>query len=475
MKTKKWFILILIAFLIFEKEVRAQEIWNLKKCIEVALQNNLQIKQSELNNKLSEYSKKQSVASYLPTLNANSSWANSFGRSVDPFTNQFTTNNVVSTNFSLSGNLTLFNGFTKYYTYKKAISDLEKSKYDLEKTKNDISLAVASGYLQILMLKESLKQNESRLEITLQQLERVKLQVESGVLPISSQLEIESQLANDRFNFSSTKSQYEISLLNLAQLIDLENTQDFEIESTDIQNIISNTLQTSSEIFEESKTKMPQILSAKYSVESSLYNYKNTRSNYYPTLSLGAVMFSGTSSQARKISSFNSGFFPIGNVNNDPSQVVYVFQSYPEYANNYSFSDQINENFRQQISLSLNIPILNGFATRIATQQSKINYEISKLNENIALNQLRKEIEQAVLDVETSFINYESSKKMYETNKELLKFSELRYNNGATSFTELNINRQNYINAESVYISAKYDYLFKTKVLDFYKGNFLIE
>ena len=257
---------LLLLFLIFAiKIVPAQEKWSLERCILYALENNVQIKLQELNKKSSEAAFLKNKTMFLPTINANANQGYTVGHSVDPLTNEFAESNVKSNNFSLSSNWTLFNGFQNVNNLKQSYFNLQASLMDLEKAKNDISLNVASFYLQILLADELLQVAYNQKELSKTQVDRTKKLYAAGSVAQGTYLEMESQLASDEMQFVSAQNSLDLAKLNLVQLLDLGINDSIEIEKpilTDPDTLFPAI--NPQQIYEDAKRNLPTIRSVEY-------------------------------------------------------------------------------------------------------------------------------------------------------------------------------------------------------------------
>ena len=472
MRSQKYkIVFFLLAFVGFSFDVVSQKM-NLQQCVTHALENNIQLKQSQINTQISEYGAKNAKFNLLPSLNGNVSRNNNFGRSVDPFTNQFINANVVSYNYSLNSQVTLFNGFAKLNTMKKSQVDYEKSVKDYEKARNDISLAVASGYLQVLMAKENLNRSNLQVDNSTEQKDRVEKQVNAGALPSSNLLEIKTQLANDEFNLVTSENQLEIATLSLAQLLELDaSTLEIEDPELNVSNVAIEIYDENS-IYNTASQNLPEIKSAELNVVSTEKGYQVAKGSYSPALSLSAVVFTGTSSTAPNP---NFDQYIIDGVRFDTvgftSSGADVITVNPILvAPDYILGDQLKDNVRQQVALNLSVPIFNGLSTRINVQRSKLSHQIAELEEQNSKNQLRKSIQQAHTDYKAAAKRYQSAKNQLEVSEENYNNAKLRFQEGILSTTDYRTITNNRNSAQSDLLNAKYDFVFKQKVLDFYQG-----
>ncbi len=459
--------IIIIFLLLVSTNLFSQEKWSLEKCINYALKNNIQIKQQELNTKISEVQLTQKKATILPTLNAGANQNFTFGRSVDPFTNQFSTSNTKSNNFSVQSSLTIFNGFQTINNLKKAKLDLKSSLENLQKLKNDISLNIASAYLNILFNNEILKTAQQQAKITKLQVDRTKKLVDAGNLSLDNLLTIESQLASEELQIVNAENNYNMSVITLQQFLDLDSLNNFEIiipENINISEVTGNP----DDIYQTAVKNLPQILAAEYNLQSSQQNLRISKGMLSPRLVLNGSYGTGYSDQRQ---------IPVGNpiVNSylsgytESLENVYSYQMTYDYTTK-PFSDQIKDNASFSLSFSLTIPIFNGFQTKSSIDNSKINVLNNEYNLQLAKNQLYKDIKQQYFDVKAAAKKYYAAKKAVDANKLSFELKQEKFNVGLINSVDYNIAKNNLFKAKSDFLQAKYEYLFKSKILDFYKG-----
>ena len=472
MKLLKIVILLFGLFLLSEKGI-AQEVWSLEKCIDYALEHNIQIKQQELNAKYSENSLLQSKLNLLPNLNGNTSLNNSFGRSVDPYTYDYTTENVQSMNFSLSSSVTLFSGLRKLNTIKQNEFNLLGSLQDVEKTKNDISLNITAAFLQILFNEEILVIAQKQLEITNLQIDRTKKLVEAGSLAKGNLLEVQAQQAAEELQVVNSQNQLDFSYLTLIQLLELERNGNFEIEHPELPEIDENVslLQISS-IFQQGVSFLPQIKSAEYQLLSSEKALAIAKSSQYPTLSLSASIYSGYSNNR-----LNSIIQPslvesqlIGHTIGGEEVWSEEYTSMSAVYETYAFSDQIKDNSYKSLGFNLSIPIFNNWQVYTAVKNSKISLLNSEYNLELQKNLLYKEIQNAHADAIAAQKKYISTKKAVLSIEESFRYTQQKYDVGLVNSVDYNIAKNKLSKTQSELLQAKFDYIFKSKILDFYSG-----
>jgi len=446
--------------------------WTLKQCIDYALENNIRIKQNKLNIQLAEESLLQSKAAALPNLNGNAFHNYNFGRTIDPFTNEFATERVLSNSFSFSSNVTLFNGFQTVNTIKQSRLDFLASKYDVDKTSNDISLAIANNYLQILFSEELVGIARNQLGIIKQQLNRTKILVEAGSLAKGSLLDIEAQAAMDELQLVNAENQLELSYLSLIQLLDLDSINDFEIAKPDIdipnESILNG---TPGQIYLAALSVQPQIKSAEYRVESSIKGLSVAKGGKSPRLTVGGSFGTGYSDARKSITDTLSAFVvPIGYTQSGEDVLA------PFYDFNFEttpFNQQIDDNINQSFGFNLTIPIFNGLQTKTSIGRAKIAVKNAQYELQLQKNQLNKDIRQAYADARAALKKHQATAKTVSALQEAFNYTEQRFDIGMVTSVEYNDAKNKLMKAKSDLLQAKYDYVFKTKMLNFYQGKSL--
>ncbi len=460
--------LLILCLISLGMSASAQTYWSLEQCIEHALSHNLQVKQSQLQTKLSEQQLQQARGTYYPTVNAFGTNVFNFGQTIDPFTNQFATNTVRANQFGLRANMTLFNGFQNLNTNRSSEFALEASRYELDQARNDISLAVANAYLAVLFAEEQLFNARNQMQVTKKQVSRNEKLFNAGSIAKSDLLNIEAQLATEELNVVNAENQLDLGYLNLKQLIQLDSIQDFRIvkpnlalaENTDIAS-------TPGQIYDQALRVMPQIKGAESRMLGAEKSLAVSKAARYPSLTLSGNIGSGYSGLRSDISQpVIEGERQIGFT--ESGEPVYTPSiSFPEIM---SFGDQISENFNQSVALTLSVPIFNGFQANTSISQAKINREISETNVKIAKNQINQDIQRAYADARASLKQYRASVKALESLEESFGYVEQRFNVGMVNSVDYNNAKVNLSRAESDVLRAKFDYIFKTKILDFYQG-----
>jgi len=464
---KLWLSLLILAGSI---NLNAQKQWTLQDCINYALQNNIQIKRQELQSNIAKNNYQQSKMEILPNLNGGGSHTWNFGRNVDRFTNEIVNNNVTSDNFYLQSSLNLFSGFQIINSVQQNKYLLEASLQDYEKAKNDISIQIATVFLQVLSGEEALDIAQKQFDVTHLQLEKTKKLVEVGNKARGDLLEMQAQEANDKYNITVANNNLKISYITLVQLLELKSVDDFKIKIPDTIAIDhSNVLATVDDIYKEAEAKLPEIKSAENQLRGYEKGLSVTRGQLLPTLSLVGTLGTGYSNARQRTDSLMPVANTIGFVNDDPNLRV-INHSVIPISGKYPFFSQLSDNESKSIAFNLTIPIFNQFQVRKNVKNAKIRVNDQNYNLQQAKKSLYAEIQKAHANALAAFDQYNSANEAVVANEEVFKYNQQKFDVGMISSVDYDIVKNNLTKAKSNLIQAKYDYIFKIKVLDFYKG-----
>ena len=473
--TNKFFIITAMGFLYLTGSVNrafAQEKITLRQATEIALQNNLQIKQVQLSEALSDENLKQAKIALYPTLNASNNLNLNYGRSIDPLTNQFVNQSVTSTNANLFSGVTLFQGFQKINLISQSKYELEADKSNTQKAKNDLVLTVVTTYLQVLNSQDFLAASKQQLAISQQQLDREEKLLDAGEKTIADLSLAKSQVATAELNVTNAQNQLDLSFLSLAQLMERDPAVPFEVEKPVVSDIVQgNTAYSAVEVYTTALKNYPDIKLAEYRRLAFSKAVDVAKGNYYPQLTLQGSLGTGFSNGRQQLldRSLDGTTTPIGVVENT-GQVVVT----PNFTNTFAkapFKTQIDENFNQSISFGLSIPIFNNFTARSSVRRAKINLQNAVVTEQIAKNNLNKVISQAVFDLRAAERRFYSAQTAFQSSKDAFNVIDQRYAVGLVNSLDYNQSQTNLNKSEFDLIQARYDLIFRSKVIDFYLGN----
>ena len=455
-----------------------KKIWTLKECIYYALQNNLNVKRSLLTVENSQIGLTQSKLQMLPSLNGGSTFGYNWGRSIDPTTNLFSTQRINSFNLNASSSVILFNGFRLLNTYRQSDLDNAASKEDFAKAKNDVILSVITFYTNVIFNKELFSNAESQLATTTQQLERTRKLAEAGSVPRGNVLDLEAQQATNELNLINRENALNLSLLQLKQALQFSASTPMEIEvpQLDIGTELLLT-ETSEQIYDAARQTLPEVKSAQLKLQSSTLALKATRGSLYPRLSLNGNLFSNYSSAADRQRFIRDGGTPttvsqqIGYLQGTNTPVISDVQvPSGQVVENYPLQNQITDNISRALSLSLQVPIFNGYQVRSNVQRSMVSNQQAVINLQDTENTLRRLVETAYNDALAASKTYQSATKQVSARDEAFRMSKQRFDNGAVNFVDYQVSENALFQAKSDLVRAKYDFIFKKKVLDFYQG-----
>lgn len=447
--------------------------WTLQECIEHALENNISIKQSELEVELAEVERRDAIGNFLPSINASASNAWNTGLTQNVTTGILQTQTTRNFSAGVTAGLTLFDGLRNFRQLQRAKMSQLASQYSLEQMQNDVALFVANSYLQVLFSKENLKIIEAQHRVTLEQLERSQELVDAGSLPSGDLLEIRATAANEEQRIIVAQNDIRVALIALAQILlikDYENfdivERDYEILGGDILNMPINA------IIEQAKEERPEVRVAEESLEIAEMDVDIARGAYLP--SLGAFFnYNTRESGAGRIVA--AGLDPdepyrqIGFVE-ATEQIVVAPNMTTEIGNPLPFFEQLQLNDGITYGVQLSIPILNGMSVRNAVKRNQVN----AMRAEYQLEQTRLDLEanvyQAYVDAQGALKAYEAALLAQEAQELAYEYAMERFNVGLTNAFDFTQATFNLGNARSELARAKYDYIFKVKVLELYFG-----
>ncbi|TAF33621.1 MAG: TolC family protein [Cytophagales bacterium] len=450
--------------------------WDLQTCIDYALKNNLQLQQNSLNIARAQSNLSAAKEAFYPNLNASSSLGSNFGRSIDPFTNTFVNKRIESVNTSIGANMTLYNGGTVRQTIQQNSVDLSTEQANLQRAQNDLMLNVASAFLLVLQNTELL--NNAKLQIVgvKEQIDRTEKLIKAGALAESAIFTLNSQLATNEVQIVNAENGLMLAKIQLKQLLQMPANEVLEIAVPILPDVdVNAVLMNTDEIYAAAESTLPQIKAADLGIKSSAIGIKLAQANRLPVITFGANAFTGYSSAQNKFfegdGTKTTVELPVGYLGSDPTQLVFKQQEIPNgKIVDFGFGRQFKESFRHNYGLSLQVPIYNRGQVRNATRQAQIRLSASEINAKIVRNQLRQTIEQAYADARAAQASFTANTRRYEVLKQSYDMTEKSLALGRANASEFNLAKNNLDIAQNELIRAKYDYIFRLKVLDFYMG-----
>ena len=426
-------------------KLSAQETWNLEDCIRYALEHNIEIKEQEQNQEGQKINLHTSKYSWLPSLNAGIGQNFDFGRSPSK-DGIIVDNNSSSTSASVSLNMPIFDGL-------KIPNDIAAKKFDLKaavetlnKAKEDLSVNIASYYLQVLCNKELLRVADLQVDLTAEQVERTAALVKAGKVPASQLYDIKAQLARDESSQTEASNNVQLALLDLAQALELEEgAKAFDIAVPEIDDAIRKYMSSilpPDVIYNNAVTCKPQIKAQEYMLESQKKMLKVARASYFPQLNFNA--------------SYSNGY--------------YHYTSGDGLATNLPFGEQLSRNGRKTLGFSLSIPLFNRFQVRNSVRSAKVAIQTQTLNVENTKKALYKEIQQAYYNATAAQEQLVAAGKSVEATRVAFKYAEQRYAEGKSNVYEFNEAKAQYAQSLAQEAQAKYTFILRAKILDFYNG-----
>lgn len=473
------FLLLLLFFGLCSRDADAQsgaDVWSLQRCVQYALDHNLNVRQNVLNERLAALTLKQSRLSQLPTVGIAPGYGRSFGRSVDPTTNQFVKGSYDF--LSLGGNvdLLLFGWFQRRSLISQNDLTHQAAIADLDQLRDDISLNVATGYLRALLSKEQISVNEKQVALSQQQLSQTLRFADAGRVPQINVSQIKSQLATDSASLITAISDYTASLLDLRALLNLDFEVSFEVIAPDVlleneQDMLGTTPQ---EIYTAASQRFGAIRGSELRLAASQRGLKVARAQRYPQLSFNAQLGSNYATTYKDYGAptLTGRQLPTGSfadVNGTPYQ---IYQ--PEYNLNVTrttpLNTQFGDNFRHTYSLNLNIPVFNGWQAQAGVRRGEIDVASQELNRDQASLNLKQNVYKAYNDARNSRQKLLAAQRAAEAAREAFDYAQRRYESGLTNTVEYLVIQNNQFRADAALSSAKYDLIFRLKVIDYYLG-----
>lgn len=424
--------------------------WTLEECVHYALEKNINIQQTQLDNELTLVDKKDAIGNFLPSINANASHTWNIGLNINPISNAAETQTFQNTSVGLDVGIDIYKGLQNQHRLRRANLAKIASQYQLSKMKDDISLNVANAFLQVLFNKENLKIQQKTLQNNIQQKQRTQTLVDAGSIPRGDLLDMSATVATSQQSVIVAENALLISKLSLAQLLQLEDFKNFDVVESEIspsENAVM--LQSAETIYNKAKEERVELKIARANLEIAQKDIEIAKSSLQPTLR-GFYSFSSRATNSDRISTDANGNFIV----RGPDALL----------------NQFSDNKGNAFGLQLNIPILNGFSVKNNIERSKIAFKRSEIAINQQELDLKRNVYTAFTDANGALNAYEAAVTALEARAESYKYAQQRFEVGLLNAFDLNQSQTLFANAESEVIRAKYDYVFKVKVVEFYFG-----
>lgn len=471
----KYILMTLFSTFLLVQGAQAQEVWTLERCVQYAFENNLTVKQAEANVKTALLSERQAKASRLPNVSASFNAGEQFGRTIDPTSNQFSTVATGYNSVGVSAGVNLFNGGLIHHTVKQAKWDAQAAQADASQTTNTLALQIAQAYLNILLFEEQYKNAQKRIAQSTEQLNQTQKLIDAGTLPNADKYNILAQIAQGEQAAVQSQNSVELAYLSLKQLLQLEPDYELSIERPAIAipaDAAPESL-TLTPLYTTALGTQPNIQAADFRIKSAEEGIFLAKSAYWPTVSLFANLSSNYSTQ---LLDYQNGTF-LGQELTQPVivKVNDVDVTIQQYIDRYSYKkvsylDQIDQNFGQGVGLNISIPIYQNGRVRLNVERAQLNVINAQLQQNQVRQTLKNDIQTSIANARAARKQLEAAQKTYDATKIAFENTQKRHALGAVNTLDLTTAKNNLDISENDLTVARYDYLFKLKILDFYEG-----
>ncbi len=436
-----------MALILGSFSAEAQQKITLEQAVQLALENNIQLKQAQFNVAISEEDFKQSKFNLTPSLNAGGNLNYSLGRTFDQLSGQPFDQSITSGNGNLNSSVVLFQGFQRINQILQNKYSLEANKSTAQKAKNDLTLNVVTTYLQVLNAQDLTETARQQQEFAKLQLDREQKLFDVGNKTLADLSQAKAQFATAELNLTNAQNQLDLAYLNLAQLMERDPAEKFLVEKPVIDLISTVASQyIANDIYREALVNYPDVKLAEFRTRAAAKAVSVARGGFYPRLSFGGNLSTGYSSGRQRLNT-----------------TTMTLEDIP-------LNDQLRDNYNRGVGLSLNIPLWNGYQARSVVNRAKINYQNASLSEQLAKNNLNKIINQAVYDLKAAEKRFASNQSAYASSQAAFETIEQRYQVGLVNSLDFNQAQVNLNKAQFDLIQSKYDLIFRIKVIDFYLG-----
>lgn len=455
--------------------IYAQDTWDLRRCVDYAIANGISVKQADVQARIAALNTQFSRAAVYPSLSFNTQAGVRSGRSIDPTSNQYTTNSVFFQSYGLSSNATLFNFFSIQNNIKATAAAQEASKSFADAARNDISLSVANYYLNYLLSLETTNAAKLKVDLTRQQLANTRKLVDAGSMPELNAAQLEAQLATDSSSYITAKGTAEQNKISLMGALSLDLNTPFEVSIPDVDKIpleVIAELQPA-EVYSMARGTQPKQRYDSLNIIAQGYKVKSAKAAMYPTLSAFAQLSSNYASTYREFAGYapTGKFDTLGVVPVNGTNYYALTPGYNTFTTKPSYFKQVGDiNFNQAFGVSLNVPIFNNRQLKTNYEQAKLaleNYKLTQKQDDITL---QSNIYQAYSSAVSSLESYNASVKAHKTQQYAYDLSKKRYELGVLSTIDFILTENNLFTAQVNELSARYNYVFRMKILEFYKG-----
>jgi len=450
---------------------QADKTLTLQQCVETAITNNLTIKQSGLQAESAGADLVQARANRLPVLNMDITHGINQGRSIDPFTNSYLDQQINFANYGLNGSITLFNGNNITNNIKRNIYNYEATKMDLQQSKDIVTLNVILAYLQVLSNEDQLKQNANQADLSRQQVDRLEILNKDGAIAPSQLFDLKGQLANDELAIINSQNALDAAKLSLAQLMNIPYDSNLRVAPIEMKEEIKMYDATTQMIYESASKNLGYVKATEFRKQSAAKALLAAKGLIYPLIYLSSGLYTNYSNAASTSTLVSSSDVPSGDYVNLAGNKVPVYTTQNNYENNQiGYFSQFKNNYNTSVSIGVRIPILNSLQTHTQIKQAKINLRNAEYVEETTKLQLQQDIEKANFNMQAAYKKYQKLTEQVASFTESFRAADIRFNAGAINSVEYLVVKTSLDRANINLIIARYEYLLRTKILDYYQS-----
>ncbi|MDO5973764.1 TolC family protein [Flavivirga jejuensis] len=473
MKTKKiilfgvWSLLFSIGFA--QKNLPSS--YTLEACISIAMENNLDLKSSGLTTKSATINYKQSLNELLPNLNMDYNLGLNNGRSIDPFTNSYSNQELTFSNLGINLNMTIFNGFRILNSIKQNWFNMEAAKMELEAAKQNLTLNVIIGYIQILNSRDLVELSKSRLKTTEGQLKRLEVNYKEEVGNPVDYTNMQGQYASEQVAIINAENNFKSAVLDFTSLLNLEANSKNNFEN--ISGLIESEkyLFSANDVYHDALQHLATFKSTQSRIDAANSGIKAARANYFPEVSLFGQLNTNYSSLAETFTETSTSISETGDFVTIDNQDYPVLQNESQFiSDKINYDSQFNNNLNTVVGISVSVPLFNGFRAKNIVKLQKIELEETELEFKRTKLLFKQSIEQTYNNMESAFNRYQILLDQVVAFKESYRINEVRFNNGVSNIIDYITSKNNMDSAQLNLNQAKYEYLLHVKILDFYRG-----
>jgi len=460
-----------LCILISQFALAQDQKFNLKQSIETALKNNISVRQSHLNVRAAEINYKQSKQNLFPDLNAFVSQGINQGRSIDPFTNSYVNQNIGYSNYGVSTNVIFFNGMRLRNIIRQTGYAYDASNMELQQAKDELTLNVIITYLQVLNNEDLVEINKQQVIVAQKQVERLEVLNKEGAINPPLLFDLQGQLKDNELNVLSAQNTLESSKLFLAQLMNVPYSNTIQLERLGMEDAITQPAATVNDVYQKAMEQLAGVKASGLRTKSAEAGVKAAKSELFPVLSFNGNLNTNYSSIASRDVFLNSTDVTTTDyviVNGNPVPVVSKQNNFA--SEKIGYGSQLNNNVFSNFGVTLNVPIFNSFQTRNRIKLAQMNLQNFVLLEENTITELRQQVEQAHMNMTNAWSRYKVLLEQVESFKNSFRAAEVRFNAGLGTSVDYLIAKNNLDRANQNLITAKYDYLLRKKLIDFYNG-----